>query len=304
MTMSKLEWLGDFLNQSLSGDLKTAHFPKEYSSLRMKVSFGMGAPARCPWVAFLADGMSASNGYNPVFLFYKDAMKLVLAFGVSETNEFGSTWKPEIVGTSPKIADVIPSASRYGESWVYKMYDVVEFGGEYKLAIDGVELDRESVESHVDTLISLYFRSLDEESREPQSQVGAGLFYMEKQLEDFIIENWASTEFGKTLDLIYEDGVLLSQQYRTEVGPIDILARRRDGKGYTVIELKKNQTSDDTIGQVLRYMGWVNQELKPEIVDGLVVAGKYDKRLHYAASMAPNVDVFVYEVSFNLRAMD
>jgi hypothetical protein len=270
----------------------------------MKVSFGMGAPARCPWVAFLADGMSASNGYNPVFLFYKNEMKLVLAFGVSETNEFGTTWKSEIVGTSPKIAEVIPSASRYGDSWIYKIYDVVESEGQCTLAIEGTAMDTEAVESHLDALIGLYYRSLDEESKEPQSQVGAGLFYMEKQLEDFIIENWGSTEFGKTLDLIYEDGDLLSQQYRTDIGPIDILARRKDGKGFTVIELKKNQTSDDTIGQVLRYMGWVKQELQPEVVAGLVVAGKYDKRLHYAASMAPNVEVFVYEVSFNLRAMD
>jgi restriction system protein len=48
---------------------------------------------------------------------------------------------------------------------------------------------------------------------------------MEKQLEDFIIHNWDNTELGKKYNLIIEDGELLSQQYRTDIGPIDILAK-------------------------------------------------------------------------------
>ena len=48
---------------------------------------------------------------------------------------------------------------------------------------------------------------------------------MEKQLEDFIIENWDKTEFGKKYDLIYEDGELISQQFPTTIGKIDILAK-------------------------------------------------------------------------------
>jgi hypothetical protein len=300
----KINWLSEFLEQSLAGDLKFAHYPKDHEGLRMKVSFGQGVPARCPWVAFLAEGMSVSNGYYPVFLFYKAEMKLILSFGVSETNEFNSTWKPNIVEGYQRVDEVIVNAVRYGTSWAYRSYDVTESEGQLKLSVEGDEVSVEDVEKDLDQITQFYAESLDEAARTPDSQFGAGLFYMEKQLEDFIIENWDSTEFGETLDLIYEDGDLLSQQFRTDVGPIDILARRKDGKGYTVIELKKNQTSDDTIGQVLRYMGWVNQELKPEVVDGLVVAGKYDKRLHYAASMAPNVEVFVYEVSFNLKAME
>lgn len=302
--MSGLAWLEEFLEQSLAGELKFAHYPKDYEGLRMKVSFGQGVPARCPWAAFLAEGMSVSNGYYPVFLFYKSEMKLILAFGISETNEFESTWKPEILEGYKQINEVIPNPVRYGSSWVFKEYDVDVNSEKVKLLRDRTPISPQEIEADLKVVNQHYLNSLDESARKPESQFGAGLFYMEKQLEDFIIENWESTEFGRDLELIYEDGDLLSQQYRTEVGPIDILAKRKDGRGYTVIELKKNQTSDDTIGQVLRYMGWVKQELQPEIIKGLVVAGKYDKRLHYAASMAPEVDVFVYEVSFNLRSMD
>jgi restriction system protein len=131
--------------------------------------------------------------------------------------------------------------------------------------------------------------------------VSTGLFYMEKQLEEFIIENWNESEFGKTLDLIYEEGVLRSQQYKTDIGVIDILAKDKKTGTYVVIELKRNQTSDDTVGQVLRYMGWVTEHLKDNKVRGIIVAGKYDEKLYYAQNMIQSVDVFLYEVQFNLK---
>ena len=89
------------------------------------------------------------------------------------------------------------------------------------------------------------------------SDYAQGLFYMEKQLEDFLILNWENTELGKKYELIVEEGELISQQFRTDIGPIDILARDKRTGTYVVIELKKNQTSDDTVGQLARYMGWI-----------------------------------------------
>jgi restriction system protein len=85
------------------------------------------------------------------------------------------------------------------------------------------------------------------------------LFYMESQLEDFLIENWDKTELGSRYELIEKDGELVSQQYRTGIGTIDILAQDKTTKELVVIELKKNQTSDDTIGQLTRYMGWLEE---------------------------------------------
>ena len=68
-----------------------------------------------------------------------------------------------------------------------------------------------------------------------------------------------------------------------------------------MIELKRNQTSDDTVGQVMRYMGWVAEALNSSGVKGIIVAGKYDERLRYALKMVQNVDLFIYEVDFKLR---
>lgn len=136
---------------------------------------------------------------------------------------------------------------------------------------------------------------------EPESDEGLALFYMEKHLEDFLIENWERTELGSKYELIEEDGVIVSQQYRTDIGLIDILAKEKNTGDYVVIELKKNQTSDDTVGQISRYMGWVGDKLAKEYnVKGIIIAAKYDQRLYYALKVVKNVEVYLYRVDFKL----
>ncbi len=294
-------WLNEYLQQGLTSNLKTAHFPREYGSYLMKVSFGQGTPTRVPWVSFLAQGMSTSNGYYPVFLFYKDAMKLVLSFGISETNAFEKTWDKSIVGEAPRIKDLIEQPPRYGDSWVFKLYHVSKHGDELSLSNDGREVSSDEVMKDLDSILSLYGKSLEEEVQDKSSQVSAGLFYMEKQLEDFLIENWNTSELGQKYELIYEEGHLASQQFRTSIGPIDILAKDKKSGNYVVIELKRNQTSDDTVGQITRYMGWVREHLGDPQVHGLIIAGKYDEKLHYAQSMIPEIDVYLYDVRFSLK---
>ena len=103
-------------------------------------------------------------------------------------------------------------------------------------------------------------------------------------------------------DLIFDDdGELVSQQYRTDIGLIDILVKDKKSKNYVVIELKKNQTSEDTVGQITRYMGWIKEHLKDDKVKGIIISGHADKKLSYALSMVNNIDIFLYEVNFNLK---
>ena len=72
-------------------------------------------------------------------------------------------------------------------------------------------------------------------------------------------------------------------------------------KEHFQIELKRNQTSDDTVGQIARYMGWVEEHLECENVKGVIVCGKYDKKLDYARKRVKDVEVFLYEVNFSLK---
>jgi len=48
-----LELLTEFLGQAKSENLRTSHYPKEFKSFKMKVSFGQGVQARVPWISFL-----------------------------------------------------------------------------------------------------------------------------------------------------------------------------------------------------------------------------------------------------------
>jgi len=299
--MKPTEFLTKFVLQAHENNLKTLEYPKEFSNLKMKVSFGMGMAARVPWISFTAPGISASNGYFPVYLYYKEQNILVLSFGISETSEYPINWTKEIQNNYQRISDVIVNAPRYGDSYVFKTYkpliahDTVTFTN-----LEDVP-QANNLESDLNEILDIYRATLDSEVKDETSVVSSGLFYMEKQLEEFIIENWHESEFGKNLDLIYEDGVLKSQQYKTDIGIIDILAKDKATGSYVVIELKRNQSSDDTVGQILRYMGWVTENLKEQKVRGIIVAGKYDEKLYYAQNMIQSVDVFLYEVQFKLK---
>ena len=298
----ELNFLDSFILQAHEGSLKTSQYAKEFSDLKMKVSFGMGMAARIPWISFNAPGMSTSNGYYPVYLYYKDLNILILAFGISETFEFATNWPKEIEESYQRIDQVINKPVRYGDSLAFKTYLTKIINEKVDFSTEGKEsISKLNVVEDLYSILTIYKKTLDLEFKNENSVVSTGLFYMEKQLEDFIVENWESTQLGKELDLIYEEGSLKSQQFRTDIGPIDILAKDKKSGEFVVIELKKNQSSDDTVGQILRYMGWVKEKLSDTNVRGIVVAGKYDERLDYARKMIPGLEVFIYEVQFNLK---
>ena len=117
-------FIDDFILQSHSDELGTSKYIKQFNKLDMKVSFGIGRKASIPWISFTAPGMSASYGYYPVFLYFQSKNLLVLSYGISETDEYDKTWPDEVFKKYSKIKDVIDKPKRYGESLVYKIYEV------------------------------------------------------------------------------------------------------------------------------------------------------------------------------------
>lgn len=296
--------LKGFISDATQGHLKTAHYPKEYDGLAMKVSFGMGVPARVPWIGFVAPEMRIQDGIYPVYLFYKELQTLILAYGVSETEQSSTLWPNEVLNDRDTIqAHFDMAVPRYGDSFVFRSYKVIEQEGSVMFTTDaGASVSDIDLDADLNALIDYYKSVLSmPQSSAAQALHTKGLFYMEKQLEDFIIHNWHKTALGEKCDLIVEEGVLLSQQYKTDIGYIDILAKDKETGGYVVIELKRDQTSDDTVGQVARYMGWVRKELAAKDVRGIIIAGTYDKKLDYALAAVPSVEVFLYQVDFKLN---
>ena len=127
-------------------------------------------------------------------------------------------------------------------------------------------------------------------------------FAMEKHLEDFLVENWSQTEFGKDYDVYTEDEGSFGQQYRTDAGPIDILAISKDKKRLLVVELKKGRASDVVVGQILRYMGYVKEELAEtdQTVSGIIIALEDDQKIRWALSVVPSITFYRYQISFKL----
>ncbi len=137
--------------------------------------------------------------------------------------------------------------------------------------------------------------STDETVEDPSA------FAMEKHLEDFLVKNWKQTDLGREYD-IYEEEGYFGQQYETDTGPIDILAVSKDKKTLLVLELKKGRASDVVVGQILRYMGYVNEELAEEgqTVKGIIIALEDDQRIRRALSITPSISFYRYQVSFKL----
>jgi restriction system protein len=127
-------------------------------------------------------------------------------------------------------------------------------------------------------------------------------FALEKHLEDFLVDNWAQTDLGKKYDIYQENGEPVGQQYPTDTGPLDILAISKDKKALLVVELKKGRASDAVVGQTLRYMGFVAEELAEDsqTVKGVIIALEDDQRIRRALAMSPNIEFYRYEVSFKL----
>ncbi len=130
------------------------------------------------------------------------------------------------------------------------------------------------------------------------------IFALEKHLEDFLVQNWKSTELGKRYDIYEEDGgEIVGQQYPSDTGPIDILAISKDKKELLVVELKKGRVSDVVIGQVQRYMGYAKEELAEEgqAVRGAIIAFEDDLKIRRALLVAPNIDFYTYKIQFKLE---
>lgn len=114
--------------------------------------------------------------------------------------------------------------------------------------------------------------------------------------------NWSQTELGQAYDIVSDEGELIGQQYPSDTGPIDVLAIAQDQSHYLVVELKRGRASDTVVGQIQRYMGYVQGELvnSDQTVRGVIIALEDDLRLRRALSVTTNIDFYRYQVSFKL----
>jgi hypothetical protein len=108
----------------------------------------------------------------------------------------------------------------------------------------------------------------------------------EMNLEKFLVQQLEAVEPGLRLE---------TEQLSTKAGRIDLLCRDKDGN-YVVIEIKRQQGSDQVIGQIARYMGCLKETYPTKKVRGIVVVGKHDDALAYTAKAMPDVEVKEFRI--------
>jgi hypothetical protein len=139
---------------------------------------------------------------------------------------------------------------------------------------------------------------------EPMQPAENSLFALESHLRDYLAKNITGLPGLPARLSVYaspdgRDGV----EFQTDVGPIDILAVDEVGQ-FIVIELKLGRGPDSTLGQILRYMGWVSRHLadgKP--VKGIIVASEIPAKLRYAVTQVPTVSLMEYDLTFSVRSV-
>ena len=126
-------------------------------------------------------------------------------------------------------------------------------------------------------------------------------FALESILEDFLYQNWGKIKWGSNLEL-YATEEQDGRQFPAGPWSIDFLAIDKDSNDFVVIELKRGKTSDSTVGQVLRYIGWVKENLaeKGQKVRGIIIAKETDDALNYAIKDLSRIEVKKYKMDFHL----
>jgi len=103
--------------------------------------------------------------------------------------------------------------------------------------------------------------------------------FLEKQIEDYYVKNLS--EIDPNLEIVNKPEY--GRQFSTHIGIIDLLCVHKSSKEYYVIEFKRSQVSDDTFGQVLRYMGWIylNMTKAKKTVNAIIVGNEFSDKFHY-----------------------
>jgi hypothetical protein len=134
---------------------------------------------------------------------------------------------------------------------------------------------------------------------EPSEIQSPSEFAYESDLRDFLAKNLSHIEPGLQL---YQDEGISGIEFPVGGRFIDILALDAERR-FVVIELKVSRGYDRVIGQLLRYMAWIekNQAEPGQGVRGIIAAREISEDLKLACSYLPNVSLYEYELSVTLR---
>jgi endonuclease len=124
-------------------------------------------------------------------------------------------------------------------------------------------------------------------------------FAYERDLRNYLSKNLFEIEPGLNL---YEEEGIKGIEFPVGGRFIDILAQDK-GNNFVVIELKVSRGYDRVVGQLLRYIAWIEKNLAEvnQKVRGIIIASNISEDLLLAASKVPDIQLYEYDLKVSLR---
>lgn len=148
-------------------------------------------------------------------------------------------------------------------------------------------------------------RKPDEVSEDIATDENSSEFAYERDLQSFLSKNLHLIEPGLKLYKDNEDERITGVEFPAGGRFIDILAVDKSNN-YVVVELKVSRGYDRVVGQLLRYMAWVesHQADEGQSVRGIIIAKEITNDLLLATSRVNDVELFEYELSVLLKKIN
>ncbi len=119
--------------------------------------------------------------------------------------------------------------------------------------------------------------------------------------KEFVLESHMKSVLSKDLSIVEEHLELIGVEYALPSGKrIDILAKEKNGR-HVVIELKKSHSEYMAVGQLLYYMGKLDEMFStPGNCRGIIIASEITDELIVACKNLKNIKLIQYSTSISL----
>lgn len=160
----------------------------------------------------------------------------------------------------------------------------------------------------LDALLGYIVEREEDDDEATRTAEGTGEFAKERHLQQYLVNQWDRMGLSEQWEIYADsDDPQAGVEFSTGIGRPDILLVHTSDTRICILELKKGRTSDQAVGQLLRYVGWVRDHLEDlegvsndADVEGRLIVSKPSEKLEYAISAVPELTLYEYEMEVRL----